>query len=147
MLVRTCMYLVDELNSSDTIYSLGVYTHQGFEQSRRDDLESLVYVLIYLSRGKLPWMGIKASDKQKKYEFIAMKKLNVTAAELFHHLPKQYMIIYNYVRSLQFYERPDYAYMCARIRSLFIKYRYQYDYIYDWYYMAKRMKNILKDNQ
>jgi hypothetical protein len=49
------------------LYS-GIYTHQGYEQSRRDDLESLIYILVYLSKGELPWMGIKANDKRKKYE-------------------------------------------------------------------------------
>lgn len=64
----------------------GLHTHQGFEQSRRDDLESLIYVLIYLSRGKLPWMGIKVSEKRKKYEMIAAKKQSITRRELFDHV-------------------------------------------------------------
>ncbi|CAF4490414.1 unnamed protein product [Rotaria sp. Silwood2] len=120
-----------------------IYTHRGYEQSRRDDLEALIYILIYLSKGELPWMGIKASDKRKKYELIAMKKMNITSNELFKNLPKQYKIIYNYIRSLTFHEKPDYLYIRSQIRSIFLKYHYKYDYIYDWYYIAKRMKNIL----
>ena len=122
----------------------GIYTHQGIEQTRRDDLESLIYILIYLSRGELPWMGIKASEKRKKYELIATKKLNISNSELFHDLPKEYEQIYIYIRSLKYNEKPDYEYLRAQIRSLLIKYHYDYDYIYDWYLMARRLKNVLE---
>lgn len=90
-------------------------------------------------------MGIKANDKRTKYELIAAKKMNITPNELFKDLPKQYKIIYNYIRSLTFSERPDYSYIRSQIRSIFLKYNYKYDYIYDWYYLAKRMKNIFDD--
>jgi hypothetical protein len=35
-------------------------THLGYEQSWRDDLEGFCYVIIYLARGTLPWIGIGA---------------------------------------------------------------------------------------
>lgn len=121
----------------------GTYTHQGYEQSRRDDLQSLMYILVYLSKGELPWMGIKCHDKQKKYELIAMKKLNITSKELFHDLPKEFLILYEYIHSLNFNEKPDYIYIRSQICSIFFRYHYQYDYIYDWYYLARRMKRLL----
>jgi len=120
----------------------GVYTHQGFEQSRRDDLESLMYILVYLSKGQLPWMGLKINDKRKKYEMIAMKKLNISSEELFSDLPNEYLTIYKYIHSLKFHEKPDYVYIRSHIRSIFHQYNYRYDYIYDWYLCAKRMKHI-----
>ena len=103
-----------------------------------------MYILVYLSKGHLPWMGIKCSDKRKKYELIAMKKLNTTSRELFENLPKESLIIYEYIHSLKFNEKPDYIYIRSHIRSIFLQYHYQYDYIYDWYHLARRMKTLLE---
>lgn len=57
-------------------------THLGIEQSRRDDMESLGYVLMYFNRGSLPWQGLKAATKLQKYERISERKMSSTIEEL-----------------------------------------------------------------
>ena len=56
-----------------------ISSHDGFEQSRKDDLESLAFMLIYFARGSLPWQGIKSKVKVEKYAKIGELKRNTTA--------------------------------------------------------------------
>jgi len=67
-----------------------VNTHLGVEQSRRDDIEGIGYVLMYFLRGKLPWMGIQAKTKDEKYEKIKDKKASVTIEQLCKGYPKEF---------------------------------------------------------
>ena len=48
-------------------------THIGHEQSRRDDIESIAFVMIYFIKGKLPWQGVSGKDKDEKYKKIKEK--------------------------------------------------------------------------
>ena len=95
-----------------------VYTHLGCEQSRRDDLESLAYVLIYFGTGTLPWKGIKAKKKDEKYSKILTKKMNIKNDELLKGLPNEFMLFLQNVRDLQFEDKPDYNYLRELLRKM-----------------------------
>lgn len=60
------------------------------EQSRRDDIESLGYVLMYFNRGTLPWQGLKAATKRQKYDKISEKKMSTPVEELCKGFPGQF---------------------------------------------------------
>lgn len=86
-----------------------VNTHNGIEQSRRDDLESIGYILVYLFKGKLPWQGIKHPEKKKRYQLIKKKKENVSIDELCKGMPNEFIKYMYYVKSLEFDEKPHYT--------------------------------------
>ena len=91
------------------------------EQSRRDDLESLANVMIFLKKGKLPWnrrLNIKMSRIQR-YEYIKKIKLQTQIDEITNGLPEELKDFYIYCRKgIDFYERPDYGYLKSLLHSL-----------------------------
>lgn len=61
-----------------TLRYASISNHKGMEQSRRDDLESLAYVLIYFLVGSLPWQSIKADSIKTKMEMIKNRKISIS---------------------------------------------------------------------
>ena len=85
-----------------------INAHAGIEQGRRDDLESVLYVLIYLMRGNLPWQGIVTKTKNEKYHKIMEVKMAVPLDRLCTGCPRDLEQMITYVRGLKFDEKPDY---------------------------------------
>jgi serine/threonine protein kinase len=88
---------------------VSVYTHLGIEQSRRDDMESLGYVLMYFLRGSLPWQGLQVTNKRQKYQRILERKQTFVPDALCKGFPPEFLQYFAHVRSLRFEEKPDYA--------------------------------------
>ncbi|KAK7303975.1 hypothetical protein RJT34_14927 [Clitoria ternatea] len=119
-------------NLTGTARYASMNTHLGIEQSRRDDLESLGFVLMYFLRGSLPWQGLKAGTKKQKYERISEKKVSTSIEALCRGYPTEFASYFHYCRSLRFDDRPDYAYLKRIFRDLFIREGFQFDYVFDW---------------
>ncbi|KAM1247335.1 hypothetical protein ACFX2J_043291 [Malus domestica] len=109
-----------------------VNTHLGIEQSCRDDLESLGYVLMYFLRGSLPWQGLKVGSKKQKDESIVEKKMSTSIESLCTGYPSEFSVYFLYCRSLRFDAKPDYASLKRLFRDLFVREGFQFDYDFDW---------------
>ncbi|CAF4380524.1 unnamed protein product, partial [Rotaria sp. Silwood2] len=119
-------------NLTGTARYASINTHLGIEQSRRDDMESLGYVLMYFNRGSLPWQGLKAATKRQKYERISEKKMSTPIEELCKGFPVEFTTYLSYCRSLRFDDKPDYSYLRQLFRNVFHRQGFTYDYIFDW---------------
>jgi len=131
---RTRMHIPyrEDKNLTGTARYASINAHLGIEQSRRDDMESLGYVLMYFNRGQLPWQGLKANTKKQKYEKISEKKMATSAEVLCKGYPAEFAMYLNYCRGLRFDEAPDYMYLRQLFRILFRTLNHQYDYTFDW---------------
>ncbi|XP_031573011.1 casein kinase I-like [Actinia tenebrosa] len=122
----------EDKNLTGTARYASINAHLGIEQSRRDDMESLGYVLMYFNRNNLPWQGLKAATKKQKYEKISEKKMSTPVEVLCKGFPAEFAMYLNYCKGLRFDEAPDYMYLRQLFRILFRTLNYQYDYIFDW---------------
>ena len=109
-----------------------IYTHKGIEQSRRDDLESLGYMIIYFCKGELPWMNVKGKTKEIKYKKIMEKKLEMKPDILCQGLPDEFNQYFKYVRELQFTEEPKYDFLLGLFNSAMKKNNIKNDFKFDW---------------
>ncbi|EMR10683.1 hypothetical protein PNEG_00834 [Pneumocystis murina B123] len=138
-------------NLTGTARYASINTHLGVEQSRRDDLESLGYVMMYFCRGSLPWQGLKAATKKQKYDRIMEKKMTTPTEVLTRGFPNEFAIYLNYTRSLRFDDKPDYSYLRKLFRDLFVREGFHYDYVFDWtifkYNQTKQTQTITQTQQ
>ncbi|KAI8043227.1 hypothetical protein M5D96_004554 [Drosophila gunungcola] len=119
-------------NLTGTVRYASINAQMGVEQSRRDDMESLCYCVMYFNLGKLPWQGITAANKKQKYEKILAKKSSVTIAELCKGFPSEFALLMTYTRNLRFKDPPDHVYLRQLFGILLRSLNHQYDFIYDW---------------
>ena len=120
------------------IYFMSINIHNRIEASRRDDIESLGYNLIYFMKGKFPWY--KLDEKE-----IKEKKINIPLDELCSELPEEFKEFIIYARNLKFSEKPDYEYL----KSLLLKAAEKNNIdvntiIYDWEIIDEKIKDFIE---
>ena len=110
-----------------------INTHLGVEQTRRDDIEALGYMMIYLIKGHLPWQGMVNSNPEKKYDKIKDLKIKIKLEELCQGLPKETVKFIQYARDMRYDDKPNYSYLRGLLRKIAFKNGLKMDYNkFDW---------------
>lgn len=115
---------------------------KGCEQSRRDDLESIGYLMLFFLRGSLPWQGMKFTGKENCYKKICQRKLTTSTEALCYRLPSEFKDYINYVKGLRFEEEPDYEYLRGLLKSVLSRNNLIFDNEFDWTVAKKKKKEF-----
>jgi len=101
--------------------------HKGHSQSRKDDLEAIGYILVYLYKGSLPWQKIKNKNKEKRYKLIGEMKDKTSIEELCDSMPREFMVYLKYIMNLDFDEKPRYSSLINMFKKLYESRNYSND--------------------
>lgn len=105
---KNCKHLPYSKNNGfrGTLRFSSINSHEGIQNSRRDDLESLCYIIVYMIKKKLPW-EVYESQKNGEEKIYNLKK-NINIDTLFEGIPVVFKEFYKIIKILKFEERPDY---------------------------------------
>jgi len=107
----------DGKNLTGTARYASINTHLGMEQSRRDDIEAVGYMLLYFLKGSLPWQGMVLKDPKKKYDKIKQLKYDIKLDDLCAGQPVELVKFIQYARDMKFEDKPDYNYLRSLLRK------------------------------
>lgn len=105
--------------------------HKGYTLSRRDDLESLGFVLVYLRKGRLPWMNMRTFGRNRE-RMVATKKYSTSIYDLCRGLPDELGEYFYHIRDLQFDERPNYSLLRQLFREGLANIGKSEDFRFEW---------------
>ena len=116
-----------------TVRYISINIHNGLEPSRRDDLISLGYILIYFLKGRLPWQGLHALTREDKYSKIKNVKKHTSVDDLCEGLPKEFNYYLNYCYDLDFTNTPNYDILTTYLIDMYTNlYSNSSKTLYDW---------------
>ena len=125
------------------IHFISINAHRGIQISRRDDIESLGYNLVYFMKGKLPWSNCLHGREA------CHKKIETSLDELCEGLPEQFKEFINHSRKLEFTEEPNYNYLKSLLLQAAEKNKIDINTVkYDWViYKEKLQKESVESNE
>ena len=94
---------------------------EGNVQSRRDDIESIGYMLIFLMKTKLPWQGIKGTSQKECYQKLYLMKKYMPIEKLCNGLPKEMIEYLKIAKNLRFEQEPNYNYLKHLFKNILTK--------------------------
>ena len=92
--------------------------HEGQEPSRRDDLISFVYILIFLLNKRLPWQQIKGESKEERILKVYNIKKNITYEKICSNISYKIKDMLDYVYNLKYEELPSYEYLSFLLTTI-----------------------------
>jgi hypothetical protein len=101
-----------------TLRYISTHVHEGIEPSRRDDLISMVYVIIYMLKKTLPWQGMNSIGKYSKTQITYEQKKTTDNYVICHGLSTKIVDMLEYVYTLGYYDKPDYDYLAFLIKTM-----------------------------
>ena len=113
---------------------------RGAEQSRRDDLESIGYMIIYFMKGRLPWDKISGKNIKEINRKIILIKKSIHIKDLCKDLPAQIFEYMKYVRQLKFSQTPDYNYLINLFKDILKKLNYQ-NQEFSWIHFSQSLND------
>ena len=127
---------------------MSINANQGNELSRRDDLISFCYMIIFLLKSDLPWMKLEKLKLKKPIlnrEILKIKK-SISINELCKGLPEEFELLIKYINQLEFEQDPNYNYLKGLFTLVLQKNEMKVDYLFSWIKTQKGSNENIDDN-
>ncbi|CAG9531032.1 unnamed protein product [Cercopithifilaria johnstoni] len=108
-----------------TVRYCSLNVHQHKEQGRHDDLISLLYTIVELITGELPWRGLNRRES-------ASVKASVPDKKLFNQCPGNFLTIYTYLKGLEYNDLPNYEFIDKKFDIILSNQNIKDESPYDW---------------
>ena len=134
-------------NRNNLIFS-SINSMKGIKIYKKDDLESLGYLLLFLLKGGLPWellaFNLDINEEEKAHRIFQIKK-NYLLGILYEGIPEEFKLFINYIKNLPINHEIDYNYCFNLFYTVFKKNNIINDGIFSWYQEKRNNKNVNKE--
>ena len=121
-----------------------INAHIGIELTRKDDLESIGYILVYLYKGILPWQNLNVSENERT-KIVGKIKEKIKIEELCKDMPEEFTMYFKYVKGLTFQTNPEYGYLINLMNRIGDKNKFEIDNNFE-FIKSKQIKSFDKDS-